>query len=852
MLRYEESMEGRLREDIEIGRDNATYISGMERWCKNVELEGMSRGLHAEITGLPIGTHTIACPYVGGKVGGSVLRWIIPDFLVEHCAGCPHHTPNGDPSWGQDIIDNHLRDVEESRRQTEETKQRASQLRSELHRQSRQLTARADPEAQQVLEYLAGLFSGPDDENTQSSEQIKRVAMLGADLLPDEAVQLIITLSGTPEYAVSMLPVCTALATRRPDLAQDLMRAALANIENGFQVEMSAEILDSLQEHSLYPLNAGHTRRLILSQDHNPFTEMFMRGQQSYPHSTSVLIKSFDADAESVVGVARNEITNRDDVLRHNSCGAIILIQKQRPAIALDILSDLFVSLNLPDESGLGDGPSTKIVHILRSAFHQSPTEVDRAISTSFDQVRPTVQCDLINVYLRLDQCDGLVDEGQKQLLGETTITRLLTWIRNDHLDIDVRIEAAEALCEAFRTFPTQAVPEIEPLLGYLAIVVAQEPPIIPPHLIIPGQPEHDLADRMDEWTSQSKWSAFKSRLGGCLEAVCGANPFQTFETVSDFLSQPLDQLNNELKTACVSFLGVAGQQYEIRPKALPNLWRALMDFDSPSTRAMAIVATTKMFRSGIRPPPNLVEIIMINLADRYVVVHQSALRTIAQRAYWFDGDQKKGILLCLRGHIDLYRDQPHQLEKICDAMLKIGSMDELLRFIAVRSIETLFPTAEEYVDRRIAFQLSRFCGHDERITMPVARMIAKYLGLHERERANNFGHSKRAELYEWLHQLPIETYRQVSDSILENALLSAQRDPWETSYFASIFAHFNDFQYERIVLDAALKEIPDEPRRAEQRTLMQGLVRAATANVERQAEDSDDDFGPDTRIRFG
>ena len=105
MLRNEESGEKQFQRYVELGRDNATCISGMRRWCRHVELEPAASGLYAEVTGLPIGAHSVACPYVNGKTESMNVRWIVSDFLAQHCTGCPHHSPNGDVSWGQQIID---------------------------------------------------------------------------------------------------------------------------------------------------------------------------------------------------------------------------------------------------------------------------------------------------------------------------------------------------------------------------------------------------------------------------------------------------------------------------------------------------------------------------------------------------------------------------------------------------------------------------------------------------------------------------------------------------------------------------------------------------------------------------
>ena len=85
-----------------------------------------------------------------------------------------------------------------------------------------------------------------------------------------------------------------------------------------------------------------------------------------------------------------------------------------------------------------------------------------------------------------------------------------------------------------------------------------------------------------------------------------------------------------------VGILAKVAANYEIRPKALPYVWKGLMDYGSPSTRAQALEATANMFGNGISPPPNLAEMVLISLNDQYVVVHQAALQVVARRPHWF------------------------------------------------------------------------------------------------------------------------------------------------------------------------------------------------------------------------
>lgn len=838
MLRYEESREREFPRYVEIGRDNQICISGMRRWCKNAEVEPRSWGLYAEWTGLPIASHTVGCPYANGTVGGMNLRWIMSNFLNEHCAGCSHHTPNGDVSWGQGIIDEHVAQTEQARHQSDETNRRIQELRAELRARSSSMLQQESTEARSVLAYLEAIFSESQSERDEASEFIRQAASIGAELFPIEAARLIATLARTPEYSEAMLPVCAVFGTELTDLAEDLVETALANIEAGLQVESSAAVLRSVGDAAAFPLSPLHIRQLMLSQDHHPLSMVFNREEPNYPSSTWVLVKSFDSDRESVTSIACEELESGSDHNRHSVCGAIDLVQQERPGIGLDLLDSLITSLNRYDSDDAHYGPSTKIVPLLRATLMHDPAATDEAIGTAFRSARPAVQEDFTNVYERLGGSDRDIDGNIHPQIPAIVTNRLWKWIRDERLPVEVRHEALKALGEAYEFFPSKAADDLDGLLGYLAIVSAQEqPPIRPTSLEIPGDPSNEIVEQLERQTDLMKWNSFKRELAECLTTISLNDESLVFQAVADCLNQPLDQMNEGFKVSCVSVIGEVAAKYETRPRALPYIWKALMDYGSPSTRAQAIEATANIFGNGISPPPNLAEMVLISLNDQYVVVHQAALRAVTQHPRWFSESQTPDLLASLKVLLDAYEPKKYLVHDICHAIMRVARTDHKYKAFALRTVENVFPTGEEFIDRDIVLRMIRFCEPTEVIAGIVAKCVAVYLGEHKRDSFNDFSLSQREQMLAWLRRLPIATYRRVSDDLLTCALKAAQGDDvWVACSFAGVFTHFTDFQREHDVLETAFRAIPDEPRRAEQRTLVQRLTEAAAGNASLQA----------------
>lgn len=592
-----------------------------------MEIERVSEGLYAQITGLPIASHSVGCPQVAGRMQSMNLRWIFSDFLAQHCADCLHHASNGDTSWGQEIINNHRKEGQRREQATMEEADRISRLRSDLRSRSNIISAEAEPESHRILEFLEAVFSEDETERDKGSERLRQSARLGPDLFPDAAIDLVSVLAGSDEFSELILPVCVELANRRSDLVTRLNQMALDNIEKGLHPELSASILDALGDAVSYPLDEGYIGRLLISQNHHRPIGGWEEGEPDYSHSTAIIVRSFDADAESVQNVIRRELKNKSDYLRVQLCGAIKLIQRDRPQIGVNLLKDLVQSLELYEDERLGtETPSGQIIHILQSAFRHSTERVDQFLTESMARVRPTVQEDIIRVYRDqfFDRTVSWEERREHRNRAEVSepekaaIQRLLTWAKDDQIEIDIRADALEALEIACEYATAGVLSHFDSLLGYFAIVSGKErPPDAPPKILLPGQPQDPQLEQLNEFNRTQEWGIFKQRLQKCLEVLCGARPSEVFDSVNGCLNQPFEHLEDGFKACCVSLLGEIGKNYLLRPLVLPLIWRGLMDYGSAWVRAKAIHATVEMFSySSSSPPANLVDTIIVHLQD--------------------------------------------------------------------------------------------------------------------------------------------------------------------------------------------------------------------------------------------
>jgi hypothetical protein len=848
MRRYEESSGKDFDRAVRLGEDNVECIRGMRQWCQHFQIERTTAGMYAEMTGLPIASHKIGCSKVAGGSESMNLRWICSEFLVNYCDGCTMHCPNGDPAWGKEIIDTHRRTTGQREAERRNRAQRIVELRSHLRAESRTINADVEPESKKLINFLESLFDEDVDNRRLGSERLQHAAELAPELFPEPAIALLLTLALSEDFAELVLPILAQLAGRRGDLVERLQTTALDAIKRHLRTEQAAAIIVRLGIAARFPLDDASVESLLLSQVHQVPIGGWREGRPGYSCSTAVLVGTFDSEPESLEAVVRRHLQSDDAEIRVSLCGAVRLVQEHRPKLALRLLNDLKRSLELPEEERLSSAtPSGKLTHILCDAFKSFPEQIDASLAEWFPTVRPAVQEDVVKVYR--DQCfERALDREQRRSqrmradVGDAeriAISRLLEWAKDDRLQPDIRTEALGAIEQACEDSTMAVMPRFDSLLGYCALVISEkEPPPRPLAIVMPGQQDDPHLNQLDALNRKQHWGFFKQRLEKCLEVLCSANPKKLFPTVSACLTQPGIYLTTEFKACCIALLGVLGKDYEVRPRALPLLMNALMDYESAWVRCKAIEATVEMFPSRDGPPPsNVVDTIVVHLQDPLVIVHRAALQAVSRHRSWFDSRQSVEVLSCLATHLRVYRDDKHQLKDICEALLTIASRDGRLKAFALRMIESVFPTEEEYADADIAEELLRAFAPDERGAPRVARVLATFLGKYERDRYNSYADSRRDKMFEWLHELPCEHFEVVADDLLSSAKRLAARDAWECCHFASLFSHFGAFRAEREVIQIASRALPREPKFDSFRDDLDSLAAIAETNAVLQGD---------------
>ena len=666
---------------IELGRQNVKCIEGAKAWCKHFRVEMTSSGMLAAATGLPIGGHDISCQFAGGGFGGMNLPWIIPDFLMQYCQNCGHHELNGGDSWAFGVIEARRAAAKEQEREVERRKAQLTALRAEL----RTALHAAKPSSQQdqlkVLTFTEELFSDDSSKGAMAADLLVRAAELGPDLFAPRVVDILIDQSLSPAFSLSCLRILAELAGRRNDLSEPLFKAALENIRKNITPEPAAALLVRLGADVHYPLSSALISVLIVQQDHGLPVGGWPEGQPTYPNSIEVLCRCYDNDRESVLSPLRELLKHNETYFRINACGCTALLQKHRSQVGLDLLPALLSSLDLPDDTF--DSADHRAKKCILEAFRHRPTDVDECLIRAIYAKRPAVQQEIIDIY-----SDLIHDSAPKRTESRTSrrappaeaalaIEHCLEFMKDEHLDLDVRRCAADAVKGACSDYPYKMLRYFDALLGYYALICPQDDAPPPPQrIILPGQdiaPKTPLRE-LEQDMRRDTWRRFRNILLESLEELAEAYPGEVGRGVINAFEGLDTRAHPDLKSAIVTLLGSVGKDYALQAAVLPPLKKALMDYESQVIRARAINAVSTIYEySESRPPRDIIEMLVVHVYDQYAIVHDAAVRALSYRPHWLDEEQSVQVLYVILKGMQVSKAEPFALEKYCEAALEIA-----------------------------------------------------------------------------------------------------------------------------------------------------------------------------------
>lgn len=845
MGKFHESFGRRNEEMLKLGEENAEYIRNVRNWCKHFRVEMKSAGLLAEMSGLPIGSHAISCQYSEGWTEAMNLPWIIPEFIVTYCAGCQYHEPNGNTDWGEEIIKKHQQQLHEHLSANQIRQEQLRRLREELQELPRAAKESSEIDERQILIFIEELFSDDTVKQEINVDLLLQSARIGAELFSPVAIDILIDQSLSEEFALHCLPICAELADKREDLEARLESMAFKAIEQNIYPELAATVILRLDQKVNYPLSPKIIENLISNQNHSTLFNGWGGKAPSYPNTTKILARCYEATSSSVINPCRSRLQCDEKYIRVNVCGAIKLLQDVQPQIGIDLLSELVASLELYDDH-YDDRADDKAKQRIAEVFRHVPSLVDDYLASEIYKKRPAVQEEIIGIYRELfwepnrNWREKPKKNDEVRIEVKIALNRCLEFIKDESLEVNVRHTAAEALDCACSQYPQAVISHFDSLLGYYAVLCTQEkPPALLPQIILLGQEtdNNPLLTTITEENRCQTWRFFKDKLLGCIKELAKYEPVTIGDAIINCYKNLETKTHKNLKSALITLSGEVGKNYLLQPRVLPLLMKALMDFDSQLVRASAIHTVEAMYRySKSAPPKNIVDVLILHLRDEYVIVYKAAIHALQWGGSWLDRNQAIEALNLMLSWLGTYRKEPYFLEEICRAVLWISNHFLEFQNIVIETICNVLPTNEDLVDERIIEEIIGYLKPDEAVVELVARKIAWCLANYSRDNYHNgYDDSAREKMFNWLHQIPHAIYTSIRSELLDEARQLAVKDAWEASYFASLFAQYGDYIAEKEVLDIAVESLNGEKRYEKLQKTLRVFGEIAAANINLQ-----------------
>ena len=828
----------------ELGEQNVQHIQYARAWCKHLKVEMVSKGMLADVSGLPIGSHRLSCKHAEGMPESMNLPWILPQFLLNHCDGCPHHDANGDPTWGRTVIQQHHENKTRQAQQLREKKENLRLSRQQIRDALRHAKQSSNADTHQVLAFLEGMFSDTKDERDKSHALLIESARLAPDLFPPAAIDILIQQAPTKDFGASCLSVCAQLANRRTDLAAQLTGAARTALAMRLHQAHAAKVLLSVDVPDNCDLNKADIHSLITFQNYIRPIGGPAPNERLYKPAITLLARAYDHFPQTVQSVFKSLLATHNAATRCNVAAVLQSLQRLKPQLGFNLVKALIDSLDLPDEVHFGSADG-RVRSCITESFLLAPAIVDDALAAAIPNKRQAVQEQIVQVYehvLSQRRRGRQKDERVADHTAACTIAlrRCIAYLHNDSLDITVRHEACEALETACRDHPDYVMPSFDFLIGHFALL-CQQPHAPPerPRIVIPGAEDNEdpRVKSLETLKRNQEWHFFKTKILDCLKQLSESSASTVVPSLSRTYQALPTRTNEEFKGALAVLLGHAGKEYSLTPHVLPIIMTALMDYDSQWVRAMGIKAIEEVYGSSASSPPrDVVDVILIHLRDTFVVVHQAAIKILQWNSRWLSDGQARDALIALRVLIAVYKDKPYDLDDICEATLRIGRRFKAYWPFALEACLSALPTGERLIDQKMCDELMRRTDDGDYGFNKVNRLLVHCLTRYRRDPYNGYESTSRDQAFAWLRRVPAAAYAELRQDLIDSCRSVAARDAWEALHFAELFTERNDFAAEQVVFHASAEGVGDEPRATGFRELIHDLASVSMANTCLQA----------------
>lgn len=760
----------RIEDAYKIGEKNKQTAELVRNWCAHVSVKKMGGvGLVEQMSGLPIGLHTLQCPHAAaGGMGTWDMADAAIDFYDRNCVGCTFRQPVGLPNISTLIA---ARDEQRKEKQREEERAEQAEAAKRAAREDKRQAIRAGltPVPATTLDLISELDRGRDKE---AGEKLIQTARLAPESFTPPIVEHLFELLDTKEYGLTE-PILGALCQLPVDHTR-LCNAALSNLFGAR--DTAAKIIQEYGEYGDENLIAPALPALIslASPERYPFAH------EPPEPVTQPLQELYRKRPESVRKGLRTLLGETEAHTAALAARGIVVLSAQDRSL-LSFATDALMA-KLARAKWLTQGREEEVnnaLHDIRQvlvmAFDAAPQEIDTLVTDYLQGASKEGTAELYRLYhdvlRRARRLSFHEEDDAKETITEAhriAFRRIVNAVTAQGDDDDSELASGVFSGDPYELTPI-VIEEIDLLLGSAAIMATRLQSISNK----PLDPNNPLAG-LERMGARSRLSGLMNSFArwACI-AAGKAGPDAIDKVLTMMRGLPED--NDEPRATIVGQFHKLARTTEGLMQILPDFYSALV---GPSQVVRSDAATTlgEMPRAALENMPSLVfEAFTALLADPYVIVHRAAVRALERFSLpvAFRGDATRALSAWILWYAKSRSDDRFLIEALELYASRYVSKEKLAESIGDRLIEIATTVSPDVI-----------LG-ESRNAMPVfssnPNYAAFFLRLLEDERALMTYHEHLLE--ELQRRPPASLYAQRAKAV-EVGIKVARHYPWGVMSF--------------------------------------------------------------------
>lgn len=612
-------MDRQIEQAVEIGEKNQRTVTLVRNWCAHARVEKFGgTGVVEQMTGLPIGHHSIACDYA--SPGNTISTWDLADaaldFYDRNCVGCAHRKPVGLPNLSMLAAE---RDAAARTRAAKDAAAGLEQADALRKRKAARdaLRVKLAPPSQSLVDHLDALDTDP---TSTAGEELVAAAELAPDAFPPELVEFLFALIESGEH----------WATETALVVLDKIGASPERVANGALRSLaryggvkSAEVL----LHHIDRARADLVGRAVPMLIHHaePADLPFLGpGPNADPRFLLAVHEAFPAEVERVIA----DLLEAKDLGRlSDGARGVCVLGEANGDVALRFARTVISKLARTNWLDDSDSQLTVVRGELRRAA---------ALAFSFDPVATEVLIDnfrmgasanahkeLLNIYQwvlrrRPFEGGGPFDAGER-----AAFDRMIALASNPPSQ-EVERELGGFFAHGCYSFKALAAEKVDALLGAAALLADALDRLDARNK---ASPASGPLEPLERYTRRSGLAGLQSALTELAAEAAAGDPERTRKFLSLLANIPPER--TELRRALISQLHDLITSPETLSEILPALYSALVGASTFERGAAARTIGKMRQRLLDDAPPLLLEAFVALLSDQFLLPVSEAMEAL-------------------------------------------------------------------------------------------------------------------------------------------------------------------------------------------------------------------------------